>query len=418
VKKKLYPWLIWLLGSTFMFYKFAIEVSPSVMTSDLMSTFQINATDLGNLAASYFYAYLLLQIPAGLLVDRFGPRKVTSIAILVCALGTWIFSCSESLAWATTGRFLSGAGAAFAAINCLKLIGNWFPKNQFAFMAGLMMTVGMLGAVCGQAPLAQFIKMMEWREALFWISGAGFLLSLLFFCIIRDGSKESNSSLKGLKVTSGLKQILLKPQAWLLSIYSGLAFAPVSIFGGLWGVPFMMQNYGFEQIQAANLVSLIFIGFAIGAPIAGWFSNFFGFHKPVMYWGISIALLSITAILYIPLSLPLLTLSLLIFGASISCFLLCFTMIREINTPILAATSVGFMNAFDALFGALSDPLTGKFLDMGWKGEMLNGARLFPIEVYKVALFTLPAYLLVSLILLIFIKETHTAQVTNVTSTS
>jgi len=395
-----------------MFYKFAIEVSPSVMTSDLMATFHISATDLGNLAASYFYAYLLLQIPAGLLVDRFGPRKITTAAIFLCGLGTWIFSSAETLTFATIGRFLSGAGAAFAAISCLKLIGNWFPKNQFSLMAGLMMTVGMLGAVSGQAPLANFIEMMNWRSALEWIALFGIGFAALFFLIVRDGNREKVSIPKDFSVVRGLSEILRNPQGWLLSIYSGLAFAPVSIFGGLWGVPFMIQNYGISQISAANLVSLIFIGFAIGAPLAGFASDRLGHRKPVMIWGIVSALLSITAVLYLPLSIVWLSTLLFLFGASISCFLLCFTMIREINTPILAATSVGFMNAFDALFGALSDPLTGKFLDMGWRGEFINGARLFPIEVYKLALFTLPAFLLISLVLLIFIKETHPVEAT------
>jgi hypothetical protein len=82
-------------------------------------------------------------------------------------------------------------------------------------------------------------------------------------------------------------------------------------------------------------------------------------------------------------------------------------MIREINAPALAATAVGFMNAFDALFGAFSDPLTGKLLDMGWKGGFADGARIFPVAVYKLALLTLPVYMLASLVFLFFIKETY-----------
>src|SRR5689334_6938426 len=87
-----WAWSIWLLSALFMFYKYAIEVSPSVMTETLMKTFQISGVQIGNLAASYFYAYLLLQIPAGLLLDRFGPRKTTTIAIALCGAGSFIFS--------------------------------------------------------------------------------------------------------------------------------------------------------------------------------------------------------------------------------------------------------------------------------------------------------------------------------------
>ena len=82
-------------------------------------------------------------------------------------------------------------------------------------------------------------------------------------------------------------------------------------------------------------------------------------------------------------------------------------MIREINPPILAATAIGFMNAFDAFFGAFSDPLTGKFLDMGWEGKIVDGAHVFPVHVYKMALLTIPVYLVLSLIFLCLVKETH-----------
>ena len=108
-------WTIWLLSAIFMFYKYALEVSPSVMTSTLMTAFDISGVALGNLAACYFYAYLLLQIPAGLLLDRFGPRKTTTLAIALCAAGNLIFAGADSVFLAGIGRFLTGAGAAFAA---------------------------------------------------------------------------------------------------------------------------------------------------------------------------------------------------------------------------------------------------------------------------------------------------------------
>ena len=153
---------------------------------------------------------------------------------------------------------------------------------------------------------------------------------------------------------------------------------------------------------------MIFIGFAVGAPIFGWFSDRIGRRKIVMVIGTAFALVACTLVLLLP-PLPLTLLSILMFGFGffISSFLLCFTMIREINAPILAATAVGFMNAFDAMFGAVSDPLTGKFLDMGWAGAIENGARVFPTSVYKLALLSLPAFLLLAIGCLIFIKDTY-----------
>jgi MFS family permease len=411
----LYAWCIWLLSSTFMFYKYAIEVSPSVMTSHLMRSFNIDATALGNLAACYFYSYLIMQIPAGLLIDRFGPRRVTTLAIALCASGALLFAKADTLLMASIGRFLAGTGAAFAALNCLKIIALWFPSNRFAFMAGLMMTLGMLGAVGGQSPLSAFVDALGWRGAMQVIAAAGLVLALLFWLLVRDRPQEIlklPTDAPKEKLFSSLRQIFKNRQSWWLSIYSGLAFAPVSVFGGLWGVPFIAQAFSMSSTMASHKVSLIFIGFAVGAPIIGWLSDWLGYRCKVMLWGTVVALISLSLVLYAPgLSPWMLSVLMFTFGAAISCFLLCFTLIQEIHPPVLAATAVGFMNAFDALFGALSDPLTGKFLDMGWKGDFVDGARLFPTEIYKIALSTLPIYLVLASVLVFLIRETYCKRV-------
>lgn len=376
-----------------------------------MSAFHIDGTQLGNLAACYFYTYMIMQIPAGILLDKFGPRKTTTIAIAFCAIGSLLFAAANNLIVAEIGRLFMGAGAAFAALNCLKLIANWFPAKRFAFMAGLMMTLGMLGAVGGQAPLSAFIEKLGWRGAIDAIAFIGFVLAILFWLIVRDAPLHHASytlTPQKRSLLSSCKAVFKNPQGWWLSLYSGLAFAPVSVFGGLWGVPFLAQYYKVSHTQAANHVSLIFIGFAVGAPIFGWFSDLIGKRTPVMLIGTILGFVASALVIFLP-PMPLAVLALLMFGFgfSISSFLLCFTMIREINAPILAATAVGFMNAFDALFGAFSDPLTGKFLDMGWNGAMEGGARIFPTEIYKMALTTLPVYLFLAIICMFFIKDTY-----------
>lgn len=411
-KKTLYAWVIWILGTLFLFYKYAIEVSPSVMTTSLMSDFDIDGTQLGNLAASYFYSYLLMQIPAGLLIDRYGPRLVTTLAIIFCAIGSLIFCYTESFFIACVGRFFNGVGAAFSAINCLKLTANWFPLRRFAFLAGLMMSVGMLGAVGGQAPLALFISSVGWRFALEIIGYAGILLGLVFFAVVRnrpDNQDDVHIVPDKEEILSGLKNLFKKTQPWLLSVYSGLSFAPVSVFGGLWGVPYLMTYADISHTNAAHVVSFTFIGFAIGAPFMGYISDRIRSRKKVMFYGTISAFVLICAILYFNIHYPaFLALLLFFFGFFVSSFLLSFTMIREITAPILAATAIGFMNTFDALIGAISDPLTGKVLDLFWDGKAVNGARLFSVKAFQISLSTLPIYLFVSCLLLFWIKETFT----------
>ncbi|HYF97606.1 MAG TPA: MFS transporter, partial [Coxiellaceae bacterium] len=206
-------------------------------------------------------------------------------------------------------------------------------------------------------------------------------------------------------------KILKNKQTWLLSLYSGVAFAPVSVFGGLWGVAFLHQAYQVEITLAASTLSLIFVGFAIGCPLSGWFSDYIGHRKIIMTSGTIVALISISLVLYLPAASPtLLGVLLFIFGLGASCFFLCFAMIREINSILLAATVLGFMNTFDSLCEALIEPLIGKFLDLSWDGKMDAGARLFNTHDYHLALSVLPLLFIVGLLLLPLIKETYCQQ--------
>lgn len=408
-KHQFHAWVIWILSASYMFYKYVIEVSPSVMTQSLMGTFHLDGSALGNLAASYYYAYLLMQIPVGLLIDRYGPRKMTTGAILLCGIGTLIFSQADVVLAAGIGRFIVGIGAAFAAVNCMKLTANWFPHNRFAFMTGLMMTVGMLGAWGGISPLSQFVSFMGWRSALFQIGVIGIFLAILFMLIVRDNPKKvAEKKERSFSPLVALLRIIKKPQCWYISIYSGLAFAPVTAFGGLWGVTFIEEAYQISKANAGHITSLIFLGFALGAPLAGILSDKIGKRKPLMFWGVLFATILLSAVIYVPfLPLTILALFMFLLGVMLSPFLICFTVIRELTSKMVAATAIGFMNALDALFGAIADPVTGLILDIVWDGKIKNGAHTFSVHDFQIGLGILPIFLLASLVFLFFTEETN-----------
>ncbi len=404
-------WVIWVLSAFFMCYKYAIEVSPSVMTDQLMQEFSLSGGQMGNLAASYFYAYLLLQIPAGLLIDRWGPRRITTSAIILCSIGTFLFSTADTYLLAFIGRFITGVGSAFAFVNCLKLVANWFPSHRFALMAGLIISVGMLGAVAGQAPLASFIHFLGWRNALGITAFGGLILAALFLFIVQDTAppyttSASTSNHSG--IFKNFKTIIMNPQSWCLAFYAGFTFAPHAAFGGLWGVPFLTKVYSMPAELAAKGTSLIFLGVVVGAPFLGWLSSYIGKRRPVMFWGTLIAGLCLAAILYYPeVIAPFIFIVLFLLGFSISASLLCFTVIKELHHVGLAASAIGFVNAFAASFGALSDPITGKILDLWWTGAYAHGARVFSEVAYQYAFSILIIYSVLSLSILNAIRETN-----------
>lgn len=409
--RSFYPWFVFVLSSSFLFYKYLLQVSPTVMAPELMRTFSLTGESLGNLAAFYFYAYLCMQLPAGLLLDHFSPKRLVASAIAVCALGALLFAKAESLGIADLGRLLIGMGGAFSAVGTMKLISLWFPPKRFALVSGLMMTVGMLGAVGGEAPLAHMVETMGWRHTVLDCAIAGFILAICFWMFIFDKKSTNKVSPKHIKKRaffSDIKQIFKNPQSWLISLYSGLAFAPISAFAGLWGVPFMMQTYDMSRPEIAGLVSMTFIGFAMGAPFAGWLSDRMRRRKPMMIIGTSLGLVCLSFVIYSPhLSKAELGTLLFFFGFFTSFFFVSFALMREINSAKASGTAIGFINMFNAMCGAFSEPFIGKLLDIGWGHRMLNGARVFSVSNYHHALIALPIAMIIALFLQLFIRETY-----------
>ncbi len=404
-----YPWLVWALSSSFLFYKYLLQVSPTVMVDELMRTFSLSGAGMGNLAAFYFYAYLTMQLPVGILLDRFSPRRLVVAAIAVCACGALLFSRAETLGIAETGRLLIGIGGAFSAVGTMKLITIWFPPKRFALVSGLMMTVGMLGAVGGEAPLAHMVNQVGWRETMFIAAIVGGILAFVIWLCVRDKKQTNNQpSTHNLRFFHSLKQLMSNSQTWLISLYSGLAFAPISAFAGLWGIPYLMEFHHLNRTATAGLVSLTFIGFAVGSPFAGWLSDRITRRKPIMATGTALGMLVLLLVLYLPTKSDTLLGSLLfIFGFFTSFFFVSFATVREINNPKVSGTSIGFINMFNATCGALSEPLIGKLLDLSWNGHMLDGVRMFSVADYQDTLIVLPICMLIALVLLCFVKETR-----------
>lgn len=407
VLKRLYPWLIILLSSFFLFYKYVLQVSPSVMANELMRDFKINGTGLGNLAATYFYAYLIMQLLAGPLLDRFNPRVLTTLAIGVCALGALAFSNTHSLEAAVMARALMGVGTAFATVSYMKLSAMWFRPHQVAFVDGLLATAAMLGALCGQVPLTLLVDFTGWRESLLYCGFFGIILAVLFMLTVKNKKNEGPLLSSSPKPTWQAMIALLKTKKnWVLTFYSGLAFTPVAVLGGLWGNPFFEVSHHLNATQAASFTSLIFLGLAIGSPLFGFFADRINKRIPVMMFGTTLSFITLTMAIYLMMvPLWLFGLLLFIFGLGTGVFMLSYPLGKSINPYGLAATVVGLINTGDALFGSFTEPLIGKILDIFWHGKIENGVHFFSTHEFQVAFAILPLYLLLALMALYILKK-------------
>ena len=402
---KLYTYVIITLCAFFLFYKYILQIYPSVITESLMKEFNLTGVGLGNLVATFYYSLMVTQLFVGIILDKYSSRWVTAGAILCCAIGAVWFSKSHSLLNAGLARSLMGIGVAFATVSYMKLASVWFPPRQYAFIGGLLASAAMAGAVFGEAPLSFLMGVFGWRECLFLVGIAGLLLSVLFAVIVRDAPASHKAKPVVHVRWSDVLLVLKNRENWLLTLFGGLAFSPLVVFGGLWGNPFIQQAYHLDKTQAGWFVSLVFIGLGIGSPVLGYISDRLNDRKNLMFIATLISAVSIMLVLYAhPMPIWLMATLLFTFGFALGSFMLVFAMGKELNSLHLTATVIAMINASDAVLDALTEPAIGKLLDVMWDGKVVNGIHYFSLHSYHWALSVLPLYLLAAAVLIRLVK--------------
>jgi MFS family permease len=394
----------WSTGALFFLYAWVLRVAPSVMVEELMRDFSVGAAVLGSLSAAYFYGYAGMQIPVGVLLDRFGPRRLLAISTLVCAGGCVLFSGADTVASATAGRFLIGASAAFSLVGAMAVAGQWFTPARFAVLSGLAMAAGMAGGVLGQAPLRLAVEASDWRTSMRLLAGGGVVLSLTAWACVRDRWRGSGGVGAAL---GGLGAVARHPQTWLVALVGLGTSSPLLGFAGLWGVPFLEIAHGLARTQAATLTSLLFVGWGVGAPLFGWLSDRIGRRKPPLLIGLVLETAALSGIVYLPgLSVPVLASLCLLSGFCGSAQIVCFALIKENHPKGVSGTAIGFVNSMVTGAGALFQPLVGLLLDLAWAGGFAHGARAYDSVAYRLALASLLACSLAGLLCLRPVRET------------
>lgn len=407
-----YPWLIWGLGAAFFLSEYFARIAPGIMVPELMNAFRVNALSLGSLSAIFYVAYLGMQMPVGTLVDKYGPHRLLTITAAICAGGCFLFASADYLGLAKIGRFLMGFGAAFAFVGTLKLATIWFCPTRFGLLSGLTQALGMLGAAVAAGPLALLVREIGWRSTLWSIGVVLLLLAILIGLIVRDQPKFRVTQVvqtdKKLRFWEAFSQVLLNPQSWLNAFYAGLVYAPTAAFAELWGVSYLSRVYNIPQTVAADAISCIFIGLAIGCPITGWISDRIRRRRPVMLAAAIFSLFFMSCALYIPgLSIRCLFVLLFLYGIANAGFATSYALAGEINPPRVAGTSLGFANMASVILGACFQPLIGWFLVLQWDGQMVNGVPVYSPEAFRYAMMALPGCLVLGVFSTFFVKETY-----------
>ncbi|NCT57592.1 MAG: MFS transporter [Legionella sp.] len=409
---KLMPYFVFMLATAFYLYEFILQVSPGVMATPIMKTFGVSASGFGFISAFYFYAYAPMQVPAGLLFDRYGPRKLMTCAIILCALGSVFFAATTSIIAAAAGRFLMGFGSAFSFIGALVLLSRWFPPTKFALFAGVAQFMSSLGAMFGEQPLAMLIHAYGWQNASFILAGIGFILALLFWVFIRDYPDQATQATPKHPLSEEWKRLRLvtgKGYTWVTGLYACTIWTPIAVFAGLWGIPYLQVKYNTSLLIASGMCSMIWLAIGLGSPLLGWWSDRLKTRRFALGLSAILGLFATSLVLYMP-DIPMIWMYLIlfIFGLGASGQTVSFAVVKDNNHPNLVGTACGFNNLSVVIGAAFFQPMVGVVLKHIGDVHVVDGISLYGLLGYQKALFIMPVCYLISLMFVLFgIKESH-----------
>lgn len=413
-------WAICGLGTIFYSYEYILRILPSVMESELSAHYHLLSSGFGGLSAFYYYAYVPMQIPVGLLMDKYGPRRLLTLACLLCALGTYLFAATDMFYVAALGRFMVGLGSSFAFVGVLKLATMWLPEDRLAFVAGSAAALGTIGAWLGDYYLGMFVHSMGWVETTNFMSAFGFGLVVLLYFFIKDRA-DSDDSVPERDFAStfyDLAIIAKNKQIWVNGFYGCLVYLPTTVLAELWGIPYLTHAQSMSAMSAEAANGMIFLGFTLGAPIMGTLSDKFHNRKLPMSIGAIGAFCAITLVMYMPgLTEQNVRCLLFMLGICYGSQAIVFAVGRELAPKRAAGTAMAFTNMVVMLGGMFLQPLVGVLLDWHVRmraPELLANAstetsiqQLYTGVDYQFALMLLPIGIFSAFLLTFLLKETH-----------
>ena len=350
-------WIIWLIAAIFYGLDYFQHTAPSVLIGPISQGMGVGVEDIAYIMSIYFPIYAISQIPAGMLLDRFGSKIMLSISCLVMSLGILFFIYNPTLNTMLIGRVLIAIGSAVAFIGTLKVAVDVLPKDLFPIAVGFTNTIGVLGGIFGQVYLHNLVEVYGLPQALEFIGYFGIFWSIVIILFLKYSNTDNPNKVTRsyLSFSESLK-LLANKKLWLLAVYAGLMVGiVVNSFSELYDVLFLEQVYNVQEHVAANISIMMFIGIAVGGPSHGLIARFFG-EKRVWMLICNIATLVVCSAVILAaniISSEYLYMLFFMIGFSVSSMLLAFSVVEEIFPIQVRATALAIVNMVIGLCGAV-----------------------------------------------------------------
>lgn len=240
----------------------------AVIAADLVADTGIGAADLGFLTSVYFLTFAVLQLPLGLALDRFGPRRVAALLLLLAALGALLFAYADGLPGLVLGRALIGAGVSSCLMSSFKAFALWFPPQRLPTVNGMLLAFGGLGAISATAPVELLLTITDWRILFLGLAVATIVAAALIFVIVPDHA-EGGAQQSLLEQLAGLRRVFSDAVFWRVAPLAALSAGGSQAVLGLWAGPWLRDVMGFDRSQVATHLLIAACALSVGFLLMG-----------------------------------------------------------------------------------------------------------------------------------------------------
>jgi MFS family permease len=402
-------WVIWGVAALFYLYEFFVRVAPSAMAPELQETFKLSAAGLGAAIGTYYIIYSPSQLLAGSFLDRFGAKNILVPASLVCSLGCFLEVLGHDAFLLSAARFCQGLGSAFAFVGTMYLAAEWFPRSTLALLSGLTTSLGMAGAIIGNSGIAHIVEKLGWHASIIAAGVLGLVITALIYFVVPHKGRhhlEHATTVQSVRrpgIFSALRIVYSNPQSWLVGISGTALYMPLSILGALWGVEYISSVTGGNKVAAAGAVSMLYVGWLIGGPIAGWFSDRTGMRRNLLLGaGVATFITTLVVVCIHSLSVKGAYVLMLLMGFASTSQVVCFATAVEHNPKSVSGTAIAATNMMIMFLGGAGEWMFGVLLDHFSGGGVHDS---YPAQAYHKAILLLPAISAIGLVAAFFLTE-------------
>ncbi|MCH9812041.1 MFS transporter [bacterium] len=397
--------VVWFICAIFFMYEFLLRTVVGTFQQQIMHDLQLSNVQFSFISTTIFLlVYGFMQIPAGIIVDNFGLKKAVFTGSIFCAIGAFCFANSHGFYLGLLSRMIMGFGAAFGFICVLMAVKDWMPYKYIAIFIGLSQFIGTIGPMGAAGPLEKIAhhSNIPWQDVFYGLGLTSIAIAILVLLFVENNRHSSGAFIllyKPEKVLLTLKKLFFRLQPWLIAIASTCVYFSIEYLTENEGRYFLTLK-GVNALSASNILTLSWVGFALGCPMIGFFSDYFEKRKSYFMLCNYIGLIATCMIVFLQGSLWM-HIAFFLLGVGASGINLGFAFIGEQFNAKYLAVGFGLTNAIVMSISAINAPLIGALI------EGLSSKISSPLASYSYAFFVLIAISLIgTLISLFFIKET------------